>query len=73
MAAVLWTFVIVFFTVALLTRKPAPPPQPVQLCCPYCKRRANRIKFSFECSDCGETVIGAVDLNSLTEVARASD
>jgi hypothetical protein len=65
---ILWTFLIVFGIVGFLFRKPRPRPAPIQLHCPYCKRPATRITFSYDCSDCGQTVIGSADLSQSGEV-----
>jgi DNA-directed RNA polymerase subunit RPC12/RpoP len=65
--AVLLTFIIAFLIVGFLARKPAPRPKPLELRCPYCKRPATRITFSYDCSDCGKSVVGNVDLDQTVE------
>jgi len=64
MAAVLLVSIIAFFVAAYLFRDRTPKPEPTRVCCPHCKRQANRIKFSFDCADCGETVLGEMDLSA---------
>jgi hypothetical protein len=62
--AIVFTFIIVFLVVALLTRRPTPTPKHDPLCCPYCKLRATKATFTFDCENCGKTVLGELDLGA---------